>query len=470
MAYEIYRSNRSISGQTSNVLANYDVSTGGQYIGRALVGLGKVATELALKYDRIQEENQLSESKRLANTEINKFTIGLEKNQDPDTYEKGLNKVLAQISGLAPKNKNAKREYQKWLNDKTPQWNKNLALKVIERQEDNWLSELTMRQANAEMGLDSGDFDKFLAGGYSEGLIDKKFATKVLYKTRINAQYNAGIKALEESPEAFLENIEDPKFLPRLDASIRLSLKGRARTEIGYRQSRTNQAREENASAEQNKLLSLAREGKLTNAAIRKSTLEPFGLGSKDTFYKMLDAEAESELEKKENPYLKSDPTVKASILQMMRDPNVEVKVNDISGLMGKGLSINDAQSMISKMDVYKGFWFRRADSYLKAQLGWSDSLTKFAHPEGGLAYSLATNELFDAIETEGLKGRDLLDRSMEISIPHLMDYWENVLMYKGDQLERLRKMLKAKTKTQVGRPPKKAREKSAIDPEGIFE
>ena len=73
-------------------------------------------------------------------------------------------------------------------------------------------------------------------------------------------------------------------------------------------------------------------------------------------------------------------------------------------------------------------------------------------------------NELFDAIETEKIKGRDILDRAAEISIPYLTDYWQNVLMLSPEQRERLGKMLgvaepgEPAPKRKPGRPKKETR------------
>jgi len=119
---------------------------------------------------------------------------------------------------------------------------------------------------------------------------------------------------------------------------------------------------------------------------------------------------------------------------------------------------------MISRLDVYKGFWFGRADSYLKSQLGWSDDTAQFLHPEGGLSYQLAMNELFDAIETEKLKDRDILNRAAEISVPYLIDYYEKVLALPPEQIERLKTMLGTKPKPKSKPPKKKTETEKSLD------
>jgi len=122
MAYEIYRSNRSISGQTSNVLANYDVRTGGREVARAISGAGSVLTNLGEKWDLQQADTQFTKAKAQAREEHNRFLISLEA-IDPDDYDKAYEQSLENRQALTPKNKRAARVYNNWLTTLSPFWN-----------------------------------------------------------------------------------------------------------------------------------------------------------------------------------------------------------------------------------------------------------------------------------------------------------------------------------------------------------
>jgi len=233
-------------------------------------------------------------------------------------------------------------------------------------------------------------------------------------------------------------------------------------------------AQEEYINAEQGRLIQLARKGQLTEDIIQASKLDEFGLGSKDTFYTMLDDWAKAVLKDKEALFKESNPEVEARILEEIRDPRSKITPKDISALVGKGLSIDDADRFINRMDVYKGFWFGRADRFLKDQLGWSDTYTKFTHPEGGISYHAAMNQLFTDIETQDLKDKDIYERAIETGIPYIVDYWSNVLSLEKPQIERMTLMLRGKpTPKKKTEPVGPLREQPEIkleyDPLGIF-
>ncbi len=51
MAFKIYRSRRTVSGQAPGARANIDVRTGGQQIAQAVSGLGGDVADLGLRWD-----------------------------------------------------------------------------------------------------------------------------------------------------------------------------------------------------------------------------------------------------------------------------------------------------------------------------------------------------------------------------------------------------------------------------------
>ncbi|KKL81212.1 hypothetical protein LCGC14_1997010, partial [marine sediment metagenome] len=191
------------------------------------------------------------------------------------------------------------------------------------------------------------------------------------------------------------------------------------------------------------------RGNELSDDIIRGSKLQPFGSGSKDTFYKMLDAQLEALLMDKKTPFTESKPEVEAKLLDQIRDPSFKITEKDISDLVGKGLSIDDASRMIGMLDTFKDPWFKRIDMYLKSQLGWDGAFEKFVHPQGGIAYKLASDKLFDEIESEKLRGKDIYERGSEIAIPFVVDYWGKVLVLEPDKIKRMRDMLEGTVGTE---------------------
>jgi len=424
---------------------------------------------LALRFDRIQAETQLSESKRKANEEINRMALSFNENQDPETYQKELKNSLSAIAKFKPKNKRAAYDFKIWLDDRIPRWTKGVAESQIVRQEDNWMTELFERKTTAELARDVGDFPEFLAAGVAEGMIDRSDAAKILAGTRITAQYGRGIVSLEADPVAFLEKIDDKDYLPRLDAQAKSMLKRRARTQMGIVIAQQRELKEQVTNEEQGRLMQLARKGQLTGDIIRTSKLDEFGTGSKSTFYGILDKLSDAALEEKEAPFKESVPEVEAKILEQIRDARSDITPKDISELVGKGLSIDDADHMISRLDVYKGFWFGRADRFLKDQLGWNDTYTKFMHPEGAISYHAAMNQLFTDIEEKKLRDKDIYERGIETGIPYVVDYWENVLSLEKPQIERMTKMLRGKPSPKPTKPAEKKKQSDILDPEGIW-
>ncbi len=93
---------------TTNVRANIDVRTGagevGAAIGQGLLGLGK-------QWQIINAKTQLSESNIAADDAEIKFLLGLEGNEDVETYEAEMQKLFTEIDDLAPKNGQAARVY-----------------------------------------------------------------------------------------------------------------------------------------------------------------------------------------------------------------------------------------------------------------------------------------------------------------------------------------------------------------------
>jgi len=174
----------------------------------------------------------------------------------------------------------------------------------------------------------------------------------------------------------------------------------------------------------------------------------------------------------KEPEKFATDPEVEARVLRDLFDPTKKITESDILYLVGRGLSVATARKFISDLDIFTDPWFRRIDMFLKSQLGWDGAYEKFAHPDGGLSYKLASDKLFDAIATKKLRGRDIYDEGTVIAIPFIISYWQNVLEVGKPEIERMKAMLlkgEVAPETEIEKPtPVKKRD--VIDPKGIWQ
>jgi len=346
----------------------------------------------------------------------------------------------------------AKSELTNWFTTSEPKMQKEVAIELMKKQHYQGRASMLKAIFDHEKAGNASGAHAAIDSAEKDNYINAEQAEQQRQAVSVNIDWFEGLRMIDIDPGEFLDFLEgdaapdiDFGFLESLNPEQKLQLKARAIRQQGVRLAKGKELREQQINAEQGRLMNLARKNELTDDIIRTSQLDEFGTGSKNTFYNIIDARAKAALADEDDPFIKSDPQVEARILDELRDPESKITEKDIADLVGKGLSVDDADRLIERLDVFKSFWFRRADSYLKQNLGWSDTFTKFEHPEGAIAYSLAVEELFGIIETENLKDKDLYDRAREIAIPHLVDYWEKALYLPAEKIARLTRMLKIK-------------------------
>jgi len=415
------------------------------------------------KYEEQKTQASFTEGKASWIQGNDEFLTGLRDDSDYESYlpkyDKfipGLQKAILSLS----KTDRARNGLKNFLKEKTANQRVQVSQIALAKETD-YQRASTLNAVNVHVkDGDAAGAISALARGRDAGYLSAEETERRSQTVLQEADWNTGINILEANPTEFLKDIDDPDFLPSLDASLRSQLKRRSRTQMGLELAKQRAERDKEINAEQGKLMRLARSNLLTDKIIRESKLDEFGTGSKSTFYSIMDSLADAALKKKELPFKVSDPVVEARILEEIRDPRSDIKAKDISDLVSRGLSIDDADRLISRLDVYKGFWFGRADRFLKDQLGWSDTYTKFFHPEGAISYHAAMNQLFIDIEEKNLKDKDIYERAIETGIPFVVDYWENVLSLEKPQIERMTRLLRVKPKE---------KQAEVLDPEGIF-
>ena len=121
MAFTIYRSRRTVSGQAPGARANIDVRTGGQRVAQAVSGLGGAVADLGLRWDIMEASTQLNEAKMFSRQEHNRLMLELP-GLEPPEHAKAYEESIKVQQGFTPKNKRAASAYEQLMNDFAPQW------------------------------------------------------------------------------------------------------------------------------------------------------------------------------------------------------------------------------------------------------------------------------------------------------------------------------------------------------------
>lgn len=139
----------------------------------------------------------------------------------------------------------------------------------------------------------------------------------------------------------------------------------------------------------------------------------------------------------------KDNPVVMAKILPLIA--RGELTEPQIRNYVGKGLSPETAESIIKGDVFWRDYWFKESDDFLKRNLGWSSRDEVFMHPEGSVAYDAALRELRTIVLTEGLKGREVIEKARDIGLPYLTDYWKEVLVLEETRILKMTEMIRGK-------------------------
>jgi len=419
--------------------------------GRAFAGTG----ELAVERMNAITQTEYTAGKADFSTAIKEYENQMEQDPDIDSFAKKFNVFMGKaekdiLRGKSQAASKALTDYFKTQRGSLAEAVKKYAWERKKRV--LWADTLTSVSKFERTG-NAAKAEAALLEAVDTGVIAPDVAAERVMQIKRNVDWFEGLQIIERDPAKYIDMAEaeaeskkvevGPKFefLTNLNPEEKLRLLERARSDVA----KLIDNREAEIKAEQERLMRLLRRKELTPDMVEESKLDVFGTGSKDTFFKMLDAQAEAIISEKKTPYTESDPVIEAAMLDRIRDPEEKVTSTEISELVGKGLSIDDASRMIDMLDVFKDDWFKRVDMYLKAQLGWDGAYEKFLHPEGGIAYKLASDKLFEAIESENLRGKDIYIKGSEIAIPFIVDYWEKALMMKSDKIERMSRLLEGK-------------------------
>ena len=181
MAYEIYRTGATVSGQSASVRANYNVSTGGQAVGQAIAGAGSVLQQLGEKWDLQEADTQFTKAKSLARQEHNNFLIA-SRELEPENFQKAYAASMKLRQSFMPKNRRAAGVYGNWLTSIEPYFAEDKNNRMIAKIEDNGrMGVFNSLEEFVSMG--QGDGFVNLAKGVAHGWYSKEEAAKIKQRT-----------------------------------------------------------------------------------------------------------------------------------------------------------------------------------------------------------------------------------------------------------------------------------------------
>lgn len=137
----------------------------------------------------------------------------------------------------------------------------------------------------------------------------------------------------------------------------------------------------------------------------------------------------------------KDNPVVTAKIFPLIAEG--KLTETQIRGYVGRGLSPETAESIIKGEKFWKDYWFKKAEDFLKRNLGWNSRDAVFMHPEGSVSYDAALRELRTIVLDEKLKGREIIEKARDIGLPYLTDYWKEVLALEETRILKMTKMIR---------------------------
>lgn len=94
----------------------------GEVIGDALVQLGGVGLDEAVKWNRLDADLQVSQATRNAGMRLAQLAEEVNEDDDPTTYRAKFESAMTDIKALRPKSKLGAGMYDTWLGQKEPAW------------------------------------------------------------------------------------------------------------------------------------------------------------------------------------------------------------------------------------------------------------------------------------------------------------------------------------------------------------
>lgn len=288
--FPIQRAQGTLPGRAAGVRAGLDVSTGAELVAGAAAGLGRGITGLGIKFDIMEADTQFTKAKRLAREEINRLALSFNTNDDPATYQAELDKSLETIESFAPKNSRAASEFDRWSQDRVPQWQSGVEQSMMARLKDNFRAEGFNLKTEAERTGNVGPYLAHLEKGRTanfDAYTDEEVA-RLGIEVIGKADYNTALNEIHIDPDN-VDNIL--KEHPNLTAPQRVVLKREARVVSSNRRAQTERERNEVYERTEKEGWKMWRDGRLTEEWLELN-IDSLNLSARYNFTAILDREA----------------------------------------------------------------------------------------------------------------------------------------------------------------------------------
>jgi len=380
---------------------------------------------------RLTEARRKSELMRAQNSwrqGVNDFVLGLEGDTDYDTYETRFEAFQKKLYGTIKKNyKGDIQDFDNFTERELigTRFEIGRAARkgLIRQMEGQYWEDLAMATKRGDRDFIEESTDTAIENGYLDPVAGEKAKAQALKKIDIQEAWN-DVMASESHAEA-LKIIKATHLSP----SEKSSLVAAYDREMAFREAQEKEVREAEITEVQDDFITRAYDSSnpLTHSEVDNSILEPTGGGSKAFFHDLIEKRVKAIQKGEREPYTETDPRVLAKVLLRENDLNQPpMSATEILDLVGEGLGVKTAQSLIKTMSVRNTDIFKQTEAALKAQFGFEGLLKGFgAKPLGAVYYNKAMTDILAELTAKPLKGKELRDRMYELAQPYLEQYWE---------------------------------------------
>ena len=215
MAFTLYRTRRTISGQVPGVRADIDVRTGGEQIARAVSGIGGAMANLGLRWDLMEASTQLNEAQMKAEQEHNRLMLELP-DLEPSEHAKAYEKSLKVQQSLTPENKRAASAYGQYLNDFTARRDKSVTDATKAKLKDNKRAVGFIMQQEAIQTGNTKKYFTHLEEGKLLGVYDAEEVVKYKQATIDGRERYVKLQTAEQLEQLEIQREEDRDTISKL--------------------------------------------------------------------------------------------------------------------------------------------------------------------------------------------------------------------------------------------------------------
>lgn len=269
-------------------------------------------------------------------------------------------------------------------------------------------------------------------------------------------------------PETAKKQLDDGKWNNYIDGDLKHQLYGEVNQQNNANEANQRQKEKQIKDAHdaaqtktQNDFLQQMQDGKLKTQDVLDSGLDAFGSGSKEQFIQMIKRQADESNDKK----IKTDSSTYINLWDRVHlpdgDPNKITNENDLNSYMGRGLTVENINTLRSEMlgkktaagqaegDLKKGF-----TDIAKGKLSKSNPLTGIRDPVGDEQYQKFLSNFSSDYSKKRQEGKS----AQELLNPDSPDYMgKSITQYVRSNQQIMKDLVKSQAKVAPSVPEKAA-------------